>query len=285
MSFVITTPEMVAAAATDLAGVGSTLGAANAAAAGPTTAVLAAAQDEVSAGIAALFSAHAQQYQQLRQAAAAFHDQFVAALNAGAGAYASAEAANASPLQPLLDALNAPFVALTGQPGAPPPAQAFNIGYGNIGDNNVGFFNTGTLNFGIGNTGYANIGTGNISPNNASIGFGNLGVDNNGVQNIGAWNTGVANTGIGNIGTGNTGLPQYLILPLSLPLGLPLGLLPDLVLFSPLDLGLGNTGNYNQGWFNFGSSNIGFFNTGTGNFGIGVTGNNQFGIGPLSIPR
>src|SRR5258708_10622125 len=127
MSFVITTPEMVGAAATDLAGVGSTLGAANAAAAGPTTAVLAAAQDEVSAGIAALFSAHAQQYQQLRQAAAAFHDQFVAALNAGAGAYASAEAANASPLQPRLGEPHRPVVAVSGQPRAPPPAPAVNI--------------------------------------------------------------------------------------------------------------------------------------------------------------
>ena len=60
MSFVIATPEFVTAAATDLANIGSTLSAANAAAAAPTTGVLAAAEDEVSAAIAALFSGHGQ---------------------------------------------------------------------------------------------------------------------------------------------------------------------------------------------------------------------------------
>jgi hypothetical protein len=50
---------MVAAAATDLARVGSSISAANAAAATQTTAVVAAGADEVSAGIAALFGAHA----------------------------------------------------------------------------------------------------------------------------------------------------------------------------------------------------------------------------------
>ena len=49
MSFVIAAPEFVSAAASDLAGIGSSLSAANAAASVPTTAVLAAAGDEVSA--------------------------------------------------------------------------------------------------------------------------------------------------------------------------------------------------------------------------------------------
>ncbi len=56
MSFVVTIPEALAAVATDLAGIGSTIGTANAAAAVPTTTVLAAAADEVSAAMAALFS-------------------------------------------------------------------------------------------------------------------------------------------------------------------------------------------------------------------------------------
>lgn len=43
MSFVVTIPEALAAVATDLAGIGSTIGTANAAAAVPTTTVLAAA--------------------------------------------------------------------------------------------------------------------------------------------------------------------------------------------------------------------------------------------------
>ncbi|MXI81705.1 PE domain-containing protein, partial [Mycobacterium tuberculosis] len=42
MSFVVVAPEVLAAAASDLAGIGSTLAQANAAALAPTTAVLAA---------------------------------------------------------------------------------------------------------------------------------------------------------------------------------------------------------------------------------------------------
>ncbi|WP_152408445.1 PE family protein, partial [Mycobacterium tuberculosis] len=60
MSFVIAAPEAIAAAATDLASIGSTIGAANAAAAANTTAVLAAGADQVSVAIAAAFGAHGQ---------------------------------------------------------------------------------------------------------------------------------------------------------------------------------------------------------------------------------
>ncbi|MDT5259893.1 MAG: hypothetical protein QOD10_4973 [Mycobacterium sp.] len=55
MSLVIVAPEMLTAAATDLGSIGSTVSAANAAAAVPTTAVLTAAGDAVSAAVAALF--------------------------------------------------------------------------------------------------------------------------------------------------------------------------------------------------------------------------------------
>ena len=96
MSSLIAAPELITTAATDLANVGSTLNAAHAAAATQTTGVLAAAEDEVSAAIAAVFSAHGQGFQALGAQAAAFHDQFVQALTAGAGSYASAEAANAA---------------------------------------------------------------------------------------------------------------------------------------------------------------------------------------------
>jgi hypothetical protein len=94
MAFLITTPDIIRAAATDLASIGSTMGAANAAAAAPTTGILVAAQDEVSTQIAAVFSQYAGEYQQLSQHMAAFHAKFVQALNAAAGSYASAEAAN-----------------------------------------------------------------------------------------------------------------------------------------------------------------------------------------------
>jgi hypothetical protein len=92
-------PEYVAAAATDLANIGSTISSANTAAMGPTSGVLAAGADEVSATVAALFDAHAQAYQALSAQAAYFHEQFVQLLNGGATQYALAEAANASPLQ------------------------------------------------------------------------------------------------------------------------------------------------------------------------------------------
>jgi triacylglycerol lipase len=96
MSFLVAAPEMLASAAADVAGIGSSLSAANAAAATPTTAVMTAAADEVSAAITSVFSRHAQQFQALSAQAAAFHDQFVQTLNSGAGSYASTEAANAS---------------------------------------------------------------------------------------------------------------------------------------------------------------------------------------------
>jgi PE family len=108
--------EGLATAATDLASLGSTLDTANTAAAAQTTGVLVAAEDEVSAAIAALFSAHGQSYQALSAQAAAFHDRFVQALASGAGAYSAAEAANSSPLQALIDAINAPIQSLTGRP-------------------------------------------------------------------------------------------------------------------------------------------------------------------------
>ncbi len=86
MSFVIAAPEAVASAASNLASIGSTIGEANAAAAAPTTGVVAAAEDEVSAAIATLFSSHAQDFQALGAQAAAFHSPFVPALT-GAGAW------------------------------------------------------------------------------------------------------------------------------------------------------------------------------------------------------
>ncbi|EFP32409.1 putative PE family protein, partial [Mycobacterium tuberculosis SUMu006] len=120
MSFVIVAPEALMSVASEVAGIGSALNAANAAAAAPTTGVLAAAADEVSAAMAALFGAHAQEYQRLSAQAAGFHAQFVQALNAGVNSYASAEAANASPLQAVeqqvLGLINGPAQTLLGAP-------------------------------------------------------------------------------------------------------------------------------------------------------------------------
>ncbi|HWS91749.1 MAG TPA: PE family protein [Mycobacterium sp.] len=113
MSFLFAAPETLATAASDLAGIGSTLGTANAAAAAPTTGVLASAADEVSAQVAALLSQHGLGYQQISAQIAKFHDQFVQTLSAGANAYTAAEA-NAA--QTLTNAVNAPATAVLGHP-------------------------------------------------------------------------------------------------------------------------------------------------------------------------
>ena len=95
MSFVIVAPDMLAAAAADLESIGSALSAANAAAAAPTTGLLAAGADEVSVALASLFSGHAQAFQALSAEAAAFHQQFVQAMTNSGAMFASGEAANA----------------------------------------------------------------------------------------------------------------------------------------------------------------------------------------------
>ncbi|WP_082277198.1 PE family protein, partial [Mycobacterium ostraviense] len=137
MSYVAIAPETTAAAAADLNSLGSTLRAANAAAAVGTTQLLPAAGDEVSVAIAAVFSDLGQGFQAVSAQTALFHEQFVQLLSGGGLLYAMTEAANASPLQvleqDLLAAINAPTLylfqrpligngangALPGQPGAP----------------------------------------------------------------------------------------------------------------------------------------------------------------------
>jgi hypothetical protein len=95
MSFVSTQPTELTAAAENLQGIGSSLTAQNVAAAAPTTGVLPAAADHVSALTAAQFATHAQMYQAVSAQAAAIHEMFVNTLGASAGSYAATEAANA----------------------------------------------------------------------------------------------------------------------------------------------------------------------------------------------
>jgi hypothetical protein len=135
--WVIAAPEYVAAAASDLENIRSSLSTANMAALAPTSGVLAAGGDEVSAMVAALFSSHAQAYQALSAQAASFHAQFVQLMNTGASRYALTEAANASPLletlgQDATGAVNS-VQALTGSPLAGGGAGAAIYG-GNTGD-------------------------------------------------------------------------------------------------------------------------------------------------------
>jgi hypothetical protein len=94
MSFVTTQPEALSDAAATLQAIGSMMSAQNAAAAAPTTGVVPAAADEVSALTAAQFAAHAQMYQEVAAQAAAIHEMFVQTLSTSAGSYAATEAAN-----------------------------------------------------------------------------------------------------------------------------------------------------------------------------------------------
>lgn len=95
MSFVTAQPEALAAAAASLQGIGSAVSAQNAAAAAPTTGVIPAAADEVSALTAAQFAAHGQMFQAVSAQAQAIHEMFVNTLRTSAGSYAVTEAANA----------------------------------------------------------------------------------------------------------------------------------------------------------------------------------------------
>ncbi len=120
MSYVLTIPDALTSAARDVRGIGAAVDAANLTAAVPTAGVLAAGADEVSAAVAAVFSAHAQDYQALSAEATQFQTRFVSALSNAGSAYAAAEAAAASPLatvqEDLLAVINAPTQALLGRP-------------------------------------------------------------------------------------------------------------------------------------------------------------------------
>lgn len=113
MSYVIAAPEYVAAAATDLASIGSAVSDASAFALGPTTgAAIPAGADTVSAEISALFAAHAEAFQALSAQAAAFHDQFVQLMSLGGQQYALSEATNLASFQ--TGSINLPQQTLSG---------------------------------------------------------------------------------------------------------------------------------------------------------------------------
>ncbi len=106
MSFVLVAPEILESAAADVTQIGSAIGAGNLAAAVPTTQLTAAAADEVSTVIAAVFGTHAKEFQTAATLAATYHEQFVRELNAAATAYASTEASIGTTLQEIVTAAN-----------------------------------------------------------------------------------------------------------------------------------------------------------------------------------
>ncbi|OBK27395.1 hypothetical protein A5634_23050 [Mycobacterium asiaticum] len=196
--YLFAAPDLITTAAANAAGIGSSIGAANLAALAPTSALTAAAADEISAGIASLFSGHALEYQKFSAQVAASYEQFVRALNAASGAYAAAEAASAGPLQPVLDVINAPTNFLLGRPL--------------IGDGANGVAGTGQAGrdggilWGNGGTG------GSGGPGQAGGRGGNAGlIGNGGTGGTGGLRGGVGGAGgtggllLGNGGAGGTG--------------------------------------------------------------------------------
>ncbi|WP_139825050.1 PE family protein, partial [Mycobacterium conspicuum] len=195
MSSVVAVPGLIDTATRDLASLGTTIRSANAAAATPTTGLLAAAEDEVSAAIAEIFSAHGRGFQAASAQAGAFHSQFVQTLTAGAQTYVSTEAANVAAFaahpaqaaqQHLLNAINAPSLALTGRPlignganGAPGTGENGAPGgwlYGNGGAGGSGANGTGQNGGNGGAAGLWGYGGAGGDGRNASVLFGDGGV-------------------------------------------------------------------------------------------------------------
>lgn len=188
VSLLVVAPELLTSAAADLESVGSALSVANVAAAFPTTGLVAAGADEISAAVAALFAGFGQEYQALSMQANTFHQQFVQALNSGAASYLATETAIAAPLQAvqqdLLYAINAPTEVLLGRPligdGANGTAMTPNGGAGGLlyGNGGAGYSQT-TSGVGGGAGGSAGLigngGTGGTGGVNAAGGTGGNG--------------------------------------------------------------------------------------------------------------
>jgi hypothetical protein len=94
MAYVSTAPAAIAAAATQLDGIGNSFAAESSAAAAPTTAIAPAGSDAVSALQAGVFSTYGQLYQTVSAEAQAIHQQFVNLLQSSSGSYSDTEAAN-----------------------------------------------------------------------------------------------------------------------------------------------------------------------------------------------
>ena len=79
MSSVVVVPGALGAATSDLIGISAALRQAHTAAASSTTGLVAAAEDEISAAVASLFSSYGQQFQALGAQMAVSHQQFAEA--------------------------------------------------------------------------------------------------------------------------------------------------------------------------------------------------------------
>lgn len=172
MSFVIAQPDFVSAAAGQLAGLQSQLGAAAQSAAAPTTGIAVAASDEISAAISNLFGSYGEEFQAVNAQAAAFNSEFVKLLNGGAAAYVEAEIANAQRTLPGIRGVSLGFTAAPTDPlggllggllgggtsggtsGGGLGGLLGGSGGGGLGGLLGGIFGNGTTGFNLGTTGF-----------------------------------------------------------------------------------------------------------------------------------
>ncbi|MFV8318356.1 PE family protein [Mycobacterium sp. 23] len=117
MTSLLAQPEIITSVVADISGIGSTVSTAGAAAAAPTSGLLAAAADEVSEAVANFFGSHGQEFQAVIGQVEAYHAQFQQSLAAAANAYVYTETGAAAALQGVLG-LPAAAAAFT----PPPPA-------------------------------------------------------------------------------------------------------------------------------------------------------------------
>jgi PE-PPE domain/PE family len=105
-------PEELASAATDVGNIGAVLEEAHAAAALPTSGILPAGADEVSAAIAPLFNNYSTAYQEVAAQGAAFHLRFTQLLGAAGAAFTGTEQAALQALRDGISAVEAPLSSL-----------------------------------------------------------------------------------------------------------------------------------------------------------------------------
>ena len=202
MSLLFVAPELLASATADLKSIGAELDAARAAVAVPTTGLVAAGADEVSAAVTALFTEYGQAFHALSAQASTFHTQFVQALSGAQGAYAAAEAANASPLQAVVAgaqrlAVFSPAQELLGRPL---------IGNGSNGTAASPNGGAGGLLYGNGGTGYSESTPGVAGGNGGNAGLiGNGGTGGAGGTSNGTYAGGGGEGGRGGWLFGNNG--------------------------------------------------------------------------------
>ena len=140
MSFVTAQPEALAYAAGQLHTLGSAMATESAAAAHPTTGVIPAASDEVSALQATIFAAYGTLYQSVNAQATAIHELFVHTLGASAASYVATESANSATTASAFSAQVSGFISSAANSAADLPAvpganvaNILNIGGGNWG--------------------------------------------------------------------------------------------------------------------------------------------------------